>query len=491
MVALWIGSVAIDVEADDGVAALVIGGQHLLFFGHHQRLALGAHHDLVLGFLELGLGHHALVAARGGQRRLVNEVHQVGAGEAGRAAGDGLQVDIRRQRHLADVNLEDLFAANDIRIRHHHLAVETARAQQRRIEHVGPVGGCDQDHALIGLEAVHLDQQLVQGLLALVIAAAETGAAMATDRVDFIDEDDAGRVLLGLLEHVTDTRGADADEHLDEVRTRNGEEGNIGFAGDRTGDQRLAGAGRADQQHATRNPSAEPLILAGVAQEFDDLLQVLLGLVDAGDVLECHAAMGLREHLGARLAEPHRLAGAALHLPRQENPDADQRDERQPGDQQRHEPRHVVAGRLGGDLDLAVIEARHQGRVVRRIGLEARAVGEGAVNVRPLDDDVANVALIDLGQELRERDVLRGRALARVLEEREESQQQQNDNDPEGEVAQIGVHRSSFVAARIAALCPWVVSLGRREGSPRSTAIQSRCRPGPCQGNYVGLFSPS
>ena len=228
------------------------------------------------------------------------------------------------------MNLENLFAADDIRIRHHHLAVETARTQQRRIEHVRPVGRRDQDHAFIGLEAVHLDQQLVQGLLALVIAAAEAGAAMTADRVDFVDEDDAGRVLLGLFEHVADAAGADADEHLDEVRTRDGEEGNIGFAGHRARDQRLAGAGRTDQQHAARNPSAEPLIFSGVAQEFDDLLQVLLGLIDAGDVLERHAAMGLGQHLGARLAKAHRLAGAALHLPRQENPHPDQRDERQP-----------------------------------------------------------------------------------------------------------------------------------------------------------------
>jgi hypothetical protein len=80
------------------------------------------------------------------------------------------------------------------------------------------------------------------------------------------------------------------------------------------------------------------------------------------------------------------------------------------------------------------------------------------MDFRPLDDDVANLVLIDLGQQLRERDVLRGRTLARVLEERKQCQQQQNNNNPEGEIAQIGVHRSSFVVARIAALCPWVVS---------------------------------
>ena len=366
------------------------------------------------------------------------------------------------------MNLQDLLAADDVRIRHHDLAVEAAGTQQRGIEHVGPVGGRDQDHAFIGLKAVHLDQQLVERLLALVIAAAETGAAMPADRIDFVDEDDAGRVLLGLLEHVADAGSADADEHLDEVGTRDGEEGNVGFAGDRARDQRLAGAGRADQQHAARNASAQALELSGIAQELDDLLQILLGLVDAGDVLERHAAMRFGQHLGARLAEAHRLAGAALHLPRQEDPHADQRDERQPGDEQGDEPRHVVAGRLRGDLNLAVVQALHQRRVVRRIGLEARAVGEGAVDIRPLDHDVANMALINFAEELRERDILRGRALTRILEEREQRQQQQNDNDPEGEIPQIGVHRSSFVVARIAALCPWQYPLGRHEGIPRS-----------------------
>jgi hypothetical protein len=73
-------------------------------------------------------------------------------------------------------------------------------------------------------------------------------------------------------------------------------------------------------------------------------------------------------------------------------------------------------------------------------GLERRAVGEGAVDLRTLDDDVAHAALIDLGQELREGDVLGGGALAGVLEEREQRQQQQDDDHPQGEIAKIGVH---------------------------------------------------
>ena len=46
-----------------------------------------------------------------------------------------------------------------------------------------------------GLEAVHLGEHLVQRLLALVVPAAEAGAALAADGVDLVDEDDRGGLL--------------------------------------------------------------------------------------------------------------------------------------------------------------------------------------------------------------------------------------------------------------------------------------------------------
>src|SRR4029078_9121331 len=130
------------------------------------------------------------------------------------------------------------------------------------------------------------DQQLVEGLFAFIVTAAEASATMTADRVDFVDEDDAGRILLGLLEHVTHTAGADADEHFDEVRTRDGEERHVGFAGDRACKQRLARARRSDEERALLNLAAEALELAGVFQELDDLAKLVLGFIDTGDVIE-------------------------------------------------------------------------------------------------------------------------------------------------------------------------------------------------------------
>jgi hypothetical protein len=53
----------------------------------------------------------------------------IGAGEARRAAGDDLRVDVRGQRHLAHMDLEDLLATRDVGVRHDDLTVEAAGAQ--------------------------------------------------------------------------------------------------------------------------------------------------------------------------------------------------------------------------------------------------------------------------------------------------------------------------------------------------------------------------
>ena len=148
------------------------------------------------------------------------------------------------------------------------------------------VGGGDQDDVVRHREAVHLDEQLVERLLALVVPAAHAGAAVAADGVDLVHEDDAGRVLLGLLEEVAHARGADADEHLDEVRAGDREERHAGLAGDGAGQQRLAGARRAVEQHALGDPGAERLELLGVLQELLDLVELLDRLVDPRDVAE-------------------------------------------------------------------------------------------------------------------------------------------------------------------------------------------------------------
>ena len=231
--------------------------------------------------------------------------------------------------------------------------------------------------------------------------------------VDLVDEDDAGRVLLGLVEHVAHAARADAHEHLDEVRARDGEERHVRLARDRTGGQRLTGAGRTDEQHAARNAAAEALELLRIAQELDDLLQVFLGLVDARYIVERDAAMRLGEQLRLGLAEAHGPAGAALHLARQEHPGADEQGDRQDVHEERDEPGGRVGLRPGSDLDALLLQLGDQHRIVRRIGREGAAVRIGAADLRAGNHHVGDAAGIGFAQELAVGDVAAAAALAR------------------------------------------------------------------------------
>ena len=117
--------------------------------------------------------------------------------------------------------------------------------------------------------------------------------------------------------------GADADEHLDEVRAADREERHVRLAGHRAGEQRLAGSRRAHQQHALRDAAAELLELLRFLEELDDFLELFLRFVDAGDVLERDLLLRARGQLRLALAERQRLVAAALHLAHEEQPEAD------------------------------------------------------------------------------------------------------------------------------------------------------------------------
>ncbi len=469
---------------DDRMASLVVGGELLLVVAHRHRTALGAHHDLVARLVEVVHADVLRVLAGGKQRRLIDQVGQVGTAEARGTARDGHRHDVIRQRHLAHVHAQDLLAATHVRQPDHDLAVESARTQQRGIQHVGTVGRRDDDHALAALEAVHLDQQLVQGLLALVMTAAQTGTAMATDRVDLVDEDDARRALLGLLEHVTHAAGADADEHLDEVRAGDREERHLGLAGDRAGEQGLTRARGADHQHAARDLAAQLLEARRVAQELDQLADLLLGFVATGHVGQGHLDLVLALQLGARLAEAHRaLATALLHLLHDKQPERDDQQDRQEVQQDRPERR--AARRHLLDADVVLHQVVDQVLVTGAEGGELRAVlalagDRGAVLVDAHLVDAVGLDLLDelvIGQ----RASRAGGAWAERLEHHHENH---GDDHPEHQILGHVVHRIR-ITFFVRTACRgrhrrWAATLGGRRVA--KTGSLDLCAFALCQG---------
>ena len=318
-----------------------------------------------------------LVAASGEQSGLVHEVHEVGTGHAARKLRDARQVDVGANGLVLRMHLENLLAAANVGRINHDLAVETARAKQRRVQNVNAVGCGDKHHGIVFLEAVHLDEQLVQRLLALVVAAAQASATLAADSVDLVDKDDRRSRFLGMLEQVTHAARANAHEHFDEFRTRNAEERHLGLARNGTCEQRFARARRAYEQAATRDFRAEVLVLLRVHEEVFDFLKLLDRLVFAGDVVEAHIGVLLGVFLRLRLAKRHLRIVRLVHLGEEENHEAD---EEQRGQQAHKEVAHAV-GQFHLILNVGVALQKLHERILAHVGGSVLARGAYAFRV--------------------------------------------------------------------------------------------------------------
>ena len=214
------------------------------------------------------------------------------------------------------MNTQDFDATGEIRDVDGHLAVKATRTEERRVEDVGTVRRRDDDDTGIAFETIHFGKKLVQGLFALVVTAADAGTTGATDGVDFVDEDDARGVFLRLLEEIADAGRTDTDEHFNEFRTRDGEERDTSFTGDRLGEQGLTRTRRTDQKAPLRDLGTNGGESLRTLQELDNLHEIVLSFLHTGNVIESDASVRFHLELGLGLAERHgvvRAAHAARH----------------------------------------------------------------------------------------------------------------------------------------------------------------------------------
>src|SRR5690606_36154686 len=166
--------------------------------------------------------------------------------------------------------------------------------------------------------------------------------------------DDRGRMLACLLEEIADAGGAYPDDHLDELGRAHREERHARLARDRPRKERLAGAGRPDEQHALRRGAAEARVLLWLLQEIHDLDELVLDLVDPRNVVEGDALVAFRVVApGAAAADAHHPAeAAALLRGPAEQPDVerDDQDRGAEAEQQDAERRAAGVDRLRIDL---------------------------------------------------------------------------------------------------------------------------------------------
>ena len=278
---------------------------------------------------------------------------------------------------------------------------------QRWVQGVRAVGG-GQHHDPAGvLEAVHLGEQLVEGLLPLIAAGEVAVVAAGAEGVDLVDEHDRRPAGAGLLEQVPDPGRADPDEHLHEARARDREEGDAGLTGDGAGQQGLAGAGWPGHQHAARAARPGAVVAGGVAQIVHDLADLRLHRGVAGHVGEPGGRpLGVddpRVHPGqaAQTAAARRLPAGSVN---DEIEHAADQQQRQQPDQHRRQ-RRGRGGGGGGDLDVVGGQVTGQAIVTERdrdVGRERLSAGQAAGDLAcRADGHRANRPCADIGQEPR------------------------------------------------------------------------------------------
>ena len=317
-----------------------------------------------------------------------------------------------------------------------HLTVKPTRTQQRGVQNVGAVGRGHDNDTFVGLKTVHLNQKLVQRLLPLIVATAVACATGPAHGVDLIDEHDAGRVLLRLLEHVAYAGGTHTHKHLNKIRTRDGEERHTRLTGHGPCEQRLTRTGRAHKQRTFGDFTTQAAEFLRISEELNDLFEIIFGLINARHIVKRHTALFFGEQFGLGFTKAHcPTFAAALHPVHEENPDADQHEERQPKRDRGHksglflrlcaDDDFVVQKRLGhvhisgldGHLLLAIRAAEQNTLAVQRHGVHSAAFD--------LRDKVRIGCCAGIGRRLTTR------------EQVEQRQDQDEQNDPKGDISRV------------------------------------------------------
>src|ERR1700690_4003930 len=104
-----------------------------------------------------------------------------------------------------------------IRVIDHHLTVKTTRPKERRVEDVRAVRGTHHDQPPIPGEPIHLDQDLVQRLLTLIITLPDPRATLTPSSVKLVNENDRRARLTRLTKQIPHPRRTTPDQRLQKI----------------------------------------------------------------------------------------------------------------------------------------------------------------------------------------------------------------------------------------------------------------------------------
>jgi hypothetical protein len=68
------------------------------------------------------------------------------------------------------------------------MSIKATRAEEGWVKNIGAIGGSHDDNVGIGIEAVHLCQNLIERLLSLIVSTAQASTTVSTYSINFINK---------------------------------------------------------------------------------------------------------------------------------------------------------------------------------------------------------------------------------------------------------------------------------------------------------------
>ena len=190
----------------------------LLLVGDEFVFLFQSTHNPIYGIQKVLLAHLARISSRGNQGCFIANVGDVSSAETRSLTGQKVYINAVVGFQRPQVHVKNGLPFLEVRHVHINLTVKTTSTHEGAVQNVSPVGGRQNDDTTVGAESIHLRQQLIEGVFALVIGAHAGILAPGTAHgIDLIDEHNARTLVFGLLEQIADTACPDTHKHFNEI----------------------------------------------------------------------------------------------------------------------------------------------------------------------------------------------------------------------------------------------------------------------------------
>ena len=295
----------------NGMAGLMISCNLFLLIRNNFTALLCSDSHLNKGLSNIFLNQISTSIFSRQNSRLIQQVFQLCTCKTSCSLSNLMKIHIVSQRFILGMNLQNLFSSFHIRNSHRHLAIKTSGTQDSRIQDIHAVGSCHNNNAFVDPKAIHLYQQLIQGLFSLIMSTAHTGTSTSCHCINLINKNDTGSVILTILKEVTNPGSAHAHKHFHEIRSGNRKKRNTCFSSHSFSQQCFTGSRRSHQKHTLGNSGSYLSIFLRFLQKIYDFHQIFFFFIKTSHILEGHLLILVCGHLCTTLAKVHHLGIAA------------------------------------------------------------------------------------------------------------------------------------------------------------------------------------